>query len=105
MCIEGGSAGKTIAIIGEKVCFGNKLCKFECDQQFIINKFLYYFLQSPLFLKNFNDNLTGIIGGVSIRKIKDLLIKFPSLEEQQRIVDKLEQLLPLCDDIDKLINL
>lgn len=105
MCIEGGSAGKKIAIIGEKVCFGNKLCKFECDQQFIINKFLYYFLQSPLFLKNFNDNLTGIIGGVSIRKIKDLLIKFPSLEEQQRIVDKLEQLLPLCDDIDKLINL
>ena len=31
MCIEGGSAGKKIGIVEEKVCFGNKLCKFECD--------------------------------------------------------------------------
>ena len=104
MCIEGGSAGKKIGIVEEKVCFGNKLCKFECDSNIINHKYLYYFLQSPLFLKNFNNNLTGIIGGVSINKIKELLIKYPSLEEQQKIVDKIELLLPLCNDIEKIVN-
>lgn len=104
MCIEGGSAGKKIGLVEEKVCFGNKLCKFECDSNIINHKYLYYFLQSPLFLKNFNNNLTGIIGGVSINKIKEILIKYPSLEEQQRIVDKIELLLLLCNDIGKIVN-
>lgn len=104
MCIEGGSAGKKIGILNEKVCFGNKLCKFSANEDIINYKFLYYYLQSPIFLRNFNDNLSGIIGGVSINKIKQLTIKIPSLEEQQRIVDKLEQLLPLCDDIELLVT-
>lgn len=102
MCIEGGSAGKKIGLLNEKVCYGNKLCKFSANNN-ILPKFLYYYLQSPLFLKNFNSNLSGIIGGVSINKIKTIEIKYPPIEEQQRIVDKLEQLLPLCDDIDKLV--
>lgn len=104
MCIEGGSAGKKIGILSEKVCFGNKLCKFSTNRDIINYKFLYYYLQSPIFLRNFNDNLSGIIGGVSINKIKQLVIKIPSLEEQQRIVDKLEQLLPLCEDIENIVN-
>lgn len=103
MCIEGGSAGKKIGILNEKVCFGNKLCKFSSNDNIINFKFLYYYLQSPIFLRNFNENLSGIIGGVSINKIKQLVIRIPSLKEQQRLVDKLEQLLPLCDDIDNLL--
>ena len=103
MCIEGGSAGKKIGILNEKVCFGNKLCKFSANEDIINYKFLYYYLQSPIFLRNFNDNLSGIIGGVSINKIKQLTIKIPSLEEQNRIVSKLEELLPLCTDIETLI--
>lgn len=104
MCIEGGSAGKKIGILNKKVCYGNKLCKFS-TKDIILPKFLYYYLQSPLFLKNFNANLSGIIGGVSINKIKNIEIRYPSIEEQQRIVEKLEQLLPLCDDIDKIVSI
>ncbi len=104
MCIEGGSAGKKIGILDKKVCFGNKLCMFKPITGTINHKFIYYYLQSPLFLKNFNDNMTGIIGGVSINKLKKIKIKYPSLEEQQRIVDKIEQLLPLCDDIENLVS-
>lgn len=95
---------KKISIVNEKVCFGNKLCKFDCKPNIINYKYLYYFLQSPLFIKKINNNLTGIIGGVSINKIKELSIKYPSLEEQQRIVDKIELLLPLCNDIENIIN-
>jgi len=104
MCIEGGSAGKKIGFLEEKVCFGNKLCNFNVIDENILPKFLYYFLQSPIFLKNFNDNISGIIGGVSINKIKKISIKFPSLKDQKQIIEKIEKLLPLCNDIDKLIK-
>ena len=104
MCIEGGSAGKKIGILDKTVCYGNKLCKFSVKSCNMIPKFLYYYLQSDLFLKNFYNNLTGIIGGVSINKIKNIIIKYPSIEEQKRIVDKLDQLLPLCDEIENLVK-
>lgn len=104
LCIEGGSAGKKIGILKEKVCFGNKLCKFSPINEKLNNKYLYYFLQSPQFLLNFNDNLSGIIGGVSINKIKKIKIPLPSIDEQKSIVAKIEQILPLCDDITELIS-
>lgn len=102
MCIEGGSAGKKIGILTEKVCYGNKLCKFSAKK--VLPKFLYYFLQSPQFINNFNDNLSGIIGGVSISKIKKINMSFPNIKEQQKMVNKIEEILPLCDDIDNLVK-
>lgn len=67
MCIEGGSAGRKIAILNQDVCFGNKLC---CFSPFVgIGKYMYYYLQSPSFFELFNLNKTGIIGGVSIAKV------------------------------------
>ena len=90
MCIEGGSAGRKIAILNQDVCFGNKLC---CFAPFIgIGKYMFYYLQSPSFIELFNLNKTGIIGGVSIAKVKELLIPLPPLKEQQRIVAQIERL-------------
>ena len=60
---------------------------------------VHYYLQSPTFTDIFKDNITGIIGGVGINKLRSMIIPIPSLEEQERIVDKLEQLLPLCEDL------
>ena len=95
MCIEGGSAGRKIAILDREVCFGNKLCMFKATS--VYNKFLYYYLQSSNFKAIFSDNLSGIIGGVSIKKIKNILLPIPPLDEQKRIVNKIEEILPLID--------
>jgi len=90
MCIEGGSAGRKFAILNQDVCFGNKLC---CLSPFIeIGKYIYFYLQSPSFIDMFNQNKAGIIGGVSIAKIKDILIPLPPLREQCRIIHRLEEL-------------
>ena len=90
MCIEGGSAGRKIAILNQDVCFGNKLC---CFSPFVgIGKYIYYYLQSPSFFEVFNQNKTGIIGGVSIAKVKEILIPLPPIKEQQRIVAQIEKL-------------
>ena len=88
MCIEGGSAGRKIAVLNQDVCFGNKLC---CFSPFVnITRYIFYYLQSPIFLDMFNDNKTGIIGGVSIAKVKDILIPIPPRQEIERIVNKLD---------------
>lgn len=95
MCIEGGSAGRKIAILDRDVCFGNKLCMFKTES--VLNTYLFYYLQSYEFKRAFMDNMTGIIGGVSIKKLKDILLPIPPFAEQERIVAKIEELSPLIE--------
>ena len=95
MCIEGGSAGRKIALIDRDVCFGNKLCMFNSSIAY--NRFVYYFLQSPVFKNGFKDGITGIIGGVSIKKLKKMWMPLPPLKEQKRIVTQIEELMPFVE--------
>ncbi len=95
LCIEGGSAGRKIAITNQDVCYGNKLCKFHSD--FINPRYIYYFLQSPSFKKNFRNEITGLIDGVGINKLRAVVIPIPPVEEQQRIVDRIDELLPMFE--------
>lgn len=97
MCIEGGSAGRKIGILSEEVCFGNKLCCFSpiC----VFNRYLYYYVQSPILKDLFKSNITGIIGGVSISKLAPIIIPLPPLAEQHRIVEKIEALFSEIDNM------
>ncbi len=90
MCIEGGSAGRKIAILEKEVCFGNKLCCFSPYAD--LSQYLFYYLQSPSFFEIFQKNKTGIIGGVSVNTLKDLLVAIPPINEQVRIVAKIQSL-------------
>ena len=95
LCIEGGSAGRKIGLLNQNVCFGNKLC---CFSPFLnIEKYIFYYLQSPAFMELFFANKSGIIGGVSIAKVKEILIPLPPLAEQKRIVEKIEELFKEID--------
>ena len=88
ICIEGGSAGRKITLIDKTVCFGNKLCCITSYYEKI--RYLFYYLQSPMFFEIFNQNKNGIIGGVSVNNLKNLIVPLPPLAEQQRIVESID---------------
>ncbi|MEY8435891.1 restriction endonuclease subunit S [Streptococcus hyointestinalis] len=90
LCLEGGSAGRKIGLLEQDVCFGNKLCNLS----FYVgeNQLLYYFLQNPQFLSDFQDSKSGIIGGVSIKNLGNITIPLSPQKEQERISYKVDLL-------------
>lgn len=103
LCIEGGSAGKKIGFLSETVCFGNKLCMFY--PYLSEPKLVYYWLQTPCFIESFKAQINGIIGGVNINSLSNIILPLPPLAEQKRIVERLDQLLPLCDSMKETIDI
>ena len=91
MCIEGGSAGRKVGQTDRDVCFGNKLCCFSSFGGY--QRYLYYYIQSPSFVESFQKNKTGIIGGVSVNSLKNLLIAIPPIKEQVRIAQHVAEIL------------
>lgn len=103
ICAEGGSAGKKCGLTDRDICFGNKLFANELFGQ-IPSRFILYTYLSPVFRASFAAAMTGIIGGVSIAKFVEIPIPLPPLEEQHRIVAKVDQLMARCDALENLRN-
>lgn len=101
LCAEGGSAGKKCGITERDICFGNKLFANELFGS-IPSRFILYVYLSPVFRSAFEAAMTGIIGGVSIAKFVELPIPLPPLNQQHRIVAKIDQLMARCDELEKL---
>ena len=102
LCIEGGSAGRKIGFTNQDVCFGNKLCCFEAIED--EPKFIYFYLQSNDFLREFNSNISGLIGGIGKEKIKRIKIPIPPIETQKEIVSILDKSFKSMDEIEILNN-
>ena len=74
------------------------LLKF--NQNLLYNKFLLYEILSPLVQKQAEENTRGV-GNKNwvMRDISKTLIVIPPIEEQYRIVDMIERILPYCNRI------
>jgi len=90
ICIEGGSAGRKVAFSEKDVCFVNKLISLH--SKIVDNKYVYYYCLSDSFLDQFNYLKSGIIGGVSLNKFRDIGIPIAPQREQKRIVSKLDDI-------------
>ncbi|WP_033163981.1 restriction endonuclease subunit S [Clostridium sp. KNHs205] len=66
------------------------------------NELMCYFIQSPFFQNELLVKATGTTAkGIKAEKLKYLLIPVPPLEEQQRIIAKIEDILPYIEQYDK----
>ena len=85
----------------EECSCGQRVITFKEYTQGTINKKLFmYFILSPAFQKQLVDNCTGTTAkGIKADKLKHLLLPLPPINEQHRIVDRIEALLPYCDKL------
>ncbi|EON77694.1 Type I restriction-modification system, specificity subunit S [Lunatimonas lonarensis] len=111
LCIEGGSAGKKMTFLNQDVCFVNKLACIDLENKWL-SKFVFYFLKSETFQKQFTESLAGLIGGVSITNLRNFLVPIPPnfdaleisrfldhhtslidelIDKKQRLIQKLEE--------------
>ena len=97
VCAEGGSAGRKIAFSMNDCCFGNKLFSITPNNS-LDAKYIYYYTLNEEFQSQFKAALHGLIGGVSLKKIKEFTISIPPLSEQQRIVALLDTTFAKIDD-------
>lgn len=78
----------------------NQACCACIPYSCVMNKYLFYYLMSQR--RNYIKMGTRCAQpNISKEKIVISLIPFPPLEEQKRIVAKIEELLPYCDQLIK----
>lgn len=94
-----GTIGNVAFYSDEKVVLGKSACYFNLVD-ISLKKYIYWMLKTNYFLKYATTNATGsTIKNVSLTTMKSFLIPLPPLEEQHRIVAKIEELLPYCDQL------
>ena len=93
--------GKTSFVenINEEMCFGGFVMVIRTN--FINNKFLFYYLRDCFYNGIFSKNAsqTTNIANINTTILGNLVIKVPPLAEQQRIVNKIEEIFKILDII------
>lgn len=101
MCMTGGTVGKTCLFPKLSYrCFLNQRVALFRTEHLEIN-YLYYVLKSQNILKIINDTKRSTNDNISMKIIGEFDIPFPPLEEQKRIVAKLDEIFAELDKIDE----
>lgn len=80
---------------------GQRIITFQ-NYGFLINKFFMYSLLSDLLKKVIISKSTGTTArGIKSEKLIQITIPFPPLAEQQRIVSKIDEIMPKIDEYEK----
>lgn len=67
------------------------------------NRYLLFALRSPFFYQEMRLGMTGVaITRVTLKKLNESIIPLPPLEEQKRIVEKVDRLMEQCDRLEQL---
>ena len=99
ICARNGSkrlVGKSAIIDKEGMAFGAFMAIYRSK----CNPYINYVLDSPHFRKSVLGGAeTTTINQVTQDMIENYMVPLPPIEEQQRIVERLDALLPLCDTL------
>lgn len=101
-----GSIGR-VCLVDEnsKYVMVRSVALIKLMQDFVINKYMMYLLQSPLLQKEIEENSKSTAqANLCLGPIKNLGIPLPPVPEQAEIVRRVEQLFAYADTIEKQVN-
>lgn len=106
LVIEGGDAGRSaIWSAEEPICFQNHIHRvrpfFGITSEYLYRCFEQFYLSGEI--ENYRQGVG--IKSLSGKKLAQIPINLPPLEEQQRIVSKVDELMQLCDQLEQQQNL
>lgn len=88
-----GTIGNIAKYRGEKCVLGKGACYINCNPEIVESSYLYYQLQCPHFKSYIHLMSTGsTIKHISLKTMRDYVLKMPSLADQRRIASILSSL-------------
>lgn len=105
-CLLLSIVGASIGNVGylehpKEAIIGGAICKVTLIPDEFYD-YIYYFLQSPQGRAEIKKNLKATAQGtIMVQDVREIEVPLPPYEEQCRIVEKIEELLPLIDEYDK----
>lgn len=100
-----GTLGKTYIVL-EDDKFYYKDASVICFENFsnIVSEYLKFVMHSEMMMNQIRSNSGGTtVATLTISRTSNYLIPLPPLAEQKRIVEKLDEMLPYCDELLKII--
>lgn len=97
----GGTVGKSFLVngISENAIYAGYLIRTRYSDQ-LVPKYLKLFMESQLYWVQLQNGKTqGCQPNCNGQTLSKMVIPLPPIEEQQRIVERLNALLPLCEDL------
>lgn len=104
ICARNGSkalVGKTALItsLNETMAFGAFMAIFRSS----LNDYLLHFINSPLFRRLIDEVNTMTINQITQENLRSTICPLPPIAEQRRIAAKIDELMVLCDELDRQI--
>ena len=102
-----GTIGRTAIVEKEDLPANTNqaIAIIRCPWKFLEEKFIKIILDSPILFNSFSKNRRGVgMDNVSLGNIKDIQIPLPPLNEQKRIVVKIEESFSLIEKNEILID-
>ena len=94
---EGSICRAAILPEGPKVCLGQRVMLIRSANG-VFPQFIRRLLMSPMVIRKLTEQQKGIgVKHVNVSDVCNLILPLPPLAEQERIVAKIEELLPLCE--------
>jgi len=102
-----GTVGKVVKLRKQKFRYALSPTLAVINPKHTVDaSFLFYQLKSNFFVQQVSQNITGTTrSAIGILKLRKILVRISPLDEQKKIVSKLDQCFSLVDKIEKLIDL
>ena len=94
-----GSIGRSVILREGNICLGQRVMLLSCNEALLFNRYCQAVLSSPYAWTLYRAANVGTgVKHINVSMIKTLLIPLPPLVEQCRIIERVNELMPLIEE-------